>query len=284
MSAVMMCHLVRPVLQKCAAAALLGGIAFLCLRPAVSRAQGAGSEPSVSTAHPAQGNDTQSGSANKSTPENRPGQPAFDPFEARIKYLHNRLRITPAQQPLWASLVQVMRENEKSMASVLKERFQAAKTGNAIDALNADSRVGEAQLEALKKFTAAFQALYDSLTIDQKKIADAILRQPQFSEQAAVPPPYAAAPFPYDNYSPVLPPTYSVYPYSPQYSYFPYYYSFLFVGPRFGLGHAFFFPHHPGYLHPGPGYLRPGFVPFRPPAQPGVPPGRAAVIHAPTRR
>jgi LTXXQ motif family protein len=259
-------HLARPFLNTFGAATLFGSVVLVGLPSAVSQAQRADPVVPARTADSAQDADTLS--PNTPTQENRAKQPAFDPLEARIKYLHNRLRVTPAQEPLWADLAQVMRENEKSMASVLKERFQGARSGNAIDALGADEKVGEAQLEALKKFTAAFQALYEGLTPDQKKIADVIFRQPQLPEQAAIPSLYAAIPSPYAYYSPA--PAYPAYPSYPLYSYYPYY-SFLFVGPRIGLRHEFVFHHHPG------------FVPFPPPVHTGVPPDRAAVIRAPFR-
>ncbi len=138
--------------------------------------------------------------------EYRARQPAFDLLAARIKYLHERLHITPAQEPLWANLAQVMRENAKSVAPLLKERFQTAKSGNAINSLSTYEKLGEAQLDGLKKFTAAFQALYVSLTDYQKKIADSVFRLPQFPEQLVTPSPYAY----YPSYS--TPPAYPLFP------------------------------------------------------------------------
>ena len=66
-------------------------------------------------------------------------RPALDPLAERMKYLHDRLRITPAQEPLWANLAQVMRDNATAMAQLLKERFQTLKSGNAIDSITLDA-------------------------------------------------------------------------------------------------------------------------------------------------
>src|SRR5580693_18379 len=72
--------------------------------------------------------------------------PAFDPA-ARIKYLHDRLRITAEQEPLWDSVAQVIRDNAREIAPLLKERFRATTSGNAPDVLLAYEALGEAQLE-----------------------------------------------------------------------------------------------------------------------------------------
>ena len=102
--------------------------------------------------------------------------PAFDPT-ARIKYLHDRLRITAEQEPVWETVAQVIRDNAREIAPLLKERFRATTSGNAPDVLLAYEALGEAQLENFKKFTAAFEPLYANLPDNQKRIADAVLRE-----------------------------------------------------------------------------------------------------------
>ena len=117
---------------------------------------------------------TQETSTGPSTGDQTP--PAFDPT-ARIKYLHDRLRISAEQEPLWDSVAQVIRDNAREIAPLLKERFRATTSGNAPDILHAYEALGEAQLENFKKFTAAFEPLYASLPDNQKRIADAVLRE-----------------------------------------------------------------------------------------------------------
>jgi periplasmic protein CpxP/Spy len=103
--------------------------------------------------------------------------PTFDPIAARIKYLHDRLRITPDQEPLWDTVAQAIRNNAQDIAPLLKERLRAKTSGSALDVLHSYEALGEAQLDSLKTFIAAFDSLYASLSESQKKIADAILRE-----------------------------------------------------------------------------------------------------------
>jgi hypothetical protein len=253
----MICHLARPIVPTLAGAMLLGSIALVGLSSGASHAQGLDSGVPGGASDPTQDADTLSGPATTAPMhENLARQPAFDPVAERMKYLHGRLRITPAQEPPWANVVHVMQENAKSMMPLLKERIQIAKSGNAIDSLNIDEKLGEAQLDGLKNFTMAFQTLYNSLTGDQKKIANFVFRIPQLPDHSVM----------LSQNSPD--PTYPNYADYPDNSYYPYF-SPLFLGPSIGLGPSFFFNRHPGFL------------PFRPPVRMGIPPGRAAVMPVP---
>jgi hypothetical protein len=102
--------------------------------------------------------------------------PLFDPA-ARIKYLHDRLRITPEQEPLWDMVAQTIRDNARDIVPLFRERFRATTSGSALDVLHSYEALGETQLDSLKKFIAVFGALYANLSGGQKKIADAILRE-----------------------------------------------------------------------------------------------------------
>jgi protein CpxP len=104
-------------------------------------------------------------------------QAPSDPVAGRVKYLHDRLRITPEQEPLWDAVAQAIRDNARSIVPHLRERLRARTSGSALDVLNSYEALGETQLEGLKKFIAVFDALYASLSESQKKIADAILRE-----------------------------------------------------------------------------------------------------------
>ncbi len=119
--------------------------------------------------------------------QNRARRPPIDPVEERIKYLHERLRITAAEEPLWSDVARAMRENAKAVAPLIRERVQSAERGSAIDNLGSYEKLGEAQLDGLKRFLAAFQALYDKLSREQKKIADAIFRIGPLSMIGAIP-------------------------------------------------------------------------------------------------
>ena len=135
----MMRDLLRPFVRTLAAATFLGSIGFVGLSPVVSWAQGAVSGRS-GTAAPAP--DT-----GAPMPENGVRPPALDPLAQRINYLHGQLRITPAQEPLWAGLTQVMRDNATALAPLLREGFRAAQGANAIEMLGAGEKLDAAQLD-----------------------------------------------------------------------------------------------------------------------------------------
>jgi len=110
------------------------------------------------------------------TTEPAPETTKPDPVEARIKELHNKLHLTAAQQTPWDNLVQVMRGNAKAMMDLQKERSQDAKSMNAVDAVKSYAAVIEAHEAGMGKFVPAFQALYESMSDAQKKIADSMFR------------------------------------------------------------------------------------------------------------
>jgi len=103
--------------------------------------------------------------------------PALEQAAARVKYLHDRLRITAEQEPHWNAVAQAIRDNAGDLAPLLKERFQATTSGSALDLLHSYETLGEAQLDGLKKIITVFDPLYDALSDSQKKIADAIIRE-----------------------------------------------------------------------------------------------------------
>jgi hypothetical protein len=268
----MMRDLTRPFVGVFAAATLLGCVGFVSQAPIVSRAQGAEREPSGAAAP-----DTStppSTPSGVSTPETGNPPTAPDPMAQRINnYLHERLRIKAAQEPLWASLTQVMQDNATALAPLVREQFQARQGGNSIEMLSAGEKLDAEQLDGLRKFIAAYQALYESMSDEQKKIADFVFRRSQFAEGAGsltpalpgyptAPPPSGFATIPA---YPAYPPIYSVPSYSPLFS-VPF--VGVAVGPRFGFhGHLGFQhpdfhalsppmhvsggPGHPDFQHPG---------------------------------
>ncbi len=261
----MMRDLPRLFVRALAAAAFSGSISFVGLAPVVSWAQGTVPEPSGAAA-PAPDTGTPPRTLPMvSTPENGTRPPAADPMAQGINnYLHERLRITPAQEPLWATLTQVMRDNATALAPLLREQFQARQRGNSIEMLSAGEQLDTAQLDGLRKFIAAYQAIYDSMSDEQKQVADFVFRRSQFAEEPAAPssvsPGYPSVSSPSD-YTAI--PAYPDYP--PAY-YFPEYgplfdvpFIGVVVGPRFPFhGHPDFHAMPPAmHMSGGPGY--PGF-------------------------
>ena len=98
------------------------------------------------------------------------------PVEARIKDLHKRLKITDAQKPQWDALAQVMRDNAQAMVDLQKQRVADVQSMNAVDVVKSYAEVIQAHADGMKKFIPAFEALYNSLSDAQKKIADSMFR------------------------------------------------------------------------------------------------------------
>ena len=130
-------------------------LAFMVLAsPGISRA--ASSEPGVASA----------GKVSKT-----------DRVEARIKELHTKLKITPAQEELWNNVTQVMRDNAKTMEALIKARSEEAGTMTAIDDLKSYGEIVEAHADGIRKFIPAFEPLYAGMSDAQKKSADMLFRQ-----------------------------------------------------------------------------------------------------------
>ncbi len=122
----------------------------------------------------AQAPSTQAPAPSAQTPA-APG-PRADRVEARIKALHDELKITPEQEEQWKQVAQIMRGNAETMAGLIKERAEKAKTTSAVDDLKSYAEITEAHADGLKKFIPAFETLYNSMSDAQKKSADALFR------------------------------------------------------------------------------------------------------------
>jgi hypothetical protein len=263
-------HPARSIAHTRTRAKLRLGIAGLNLLAAVSLMPAAAAAPSPDKVAAAQDATPPPGSSNAPAQQDHGKYPAFDPVAARIKYLHDRLLITPAQEPLWNNLAQILRENAAAVAPLANKRLHPAPDRTAVETLGIYQKLGEVQMEGLKKFVAAFQALYDVLSEHQKKIADVLFRTSPLSMVGSIPelpwqlyelPPasrYAyAAPLQGPGQLPY--PIYEGGPLYPAYPYYPYYPA-LIPGVPIGLGSSFFLlvprhHHHRAWL--------PGYPPFR---------------------
>jgi hypothetical protein len=102
--------------------------------------------------------------------------PRADRVEARIKELHAKLEITPAQEESWNSVAQVMRDDAKTMEALIKARSEKASAMSAVDDLKSYGEIAEAHANGLKKFTSVFEPLYAGMSDAQKKSADTLFR------------------------------------------------------------------------------------------------------------
>ena len=93
-------------------------------------------------------------------------------IEANIAQLHQRLQITPAQEPRFEALANVMRQNARMMPNA-----PPPTNLDPIQGLRFAIQTGEQELVGLKRMLPPLQALYASLSPTQQRIADQVFRQ-----------------------------------------------------------------------------------------------------------
>jgi hypothetical protein len=103
----------------------------------------------------------------------RPNPPPPD-VETSIASLHQRLQITPAQEAPFSALATVLRANAKAEATA---PHQPPANASAVDELRAEIQYDEVELAGLKRLLPALEALYASLSPQQRQAADMAFRQ-----------------------------------------------------------------------------------------------------------
>ena len=98
--------------------------------------------------------------------------------EIRIAELHDQFHITPVQEPQFKAYADAMRSNAQAMQTLFQERAQSPNT-TAIGELHWYARLTTAHGEALTKLVPVFDALYQSMSDQQKKAADKVFAQLQ---------------------------------------------------------------------------------------------------------
>lgn len=94
--------------------------------------------------------------------------------EARIKHLHDLLKITTAQDAQWHDVAQVMLDNASAVDSAIKDRVRMTKGMTAIDDLQSYEAIVDAHAQGIKKLAIAFKPLYAAMPEAQQKNADAV--------------------------------------------------------------------------------------------------------------
>ena len=108
---------------------------------------------------------------------------AVEHTEAQIKQLQGALNFTEAQKELSNNLTTVMRENAKDMDALFTTaRAEKTQTRNAVEQMKFHSQITEAQLAQLKKFIPPFEALYASMSDEQKKTTDTIFQTGRYGK------------------------------------------------------------------------------------------------------
>jgi periplasmic protein CpxP/Spy len=90
--------------------------------------------------------------------------------------MHANLKITPAQEAAWDAFAQVMRDNVTATDQAYKQRSESLATMSAPDNMRNFAEIEQARAQGVQKLATTFQNLYDTLSDDQKKIADTMFR------------------------------------------------------------------------------------------------------------
>jgi protein CpxP len=97
-------------------------------------------------------------------------------IDALIDQLHDSLKITADQEPLWHGVTKVMRENAATMSRLAQERAERAQTATAFDNLKSYAEIAEAHAAGTRRMIPVFEGLYESMSPEQKRAADAEFR------------------------------------------------------------------------------------------------------------
>jgi LTXXQ motif family protein len=108
-----------------------------------------------------------------------------DWVETRIQELHQKLKITAAQESQWNNFAEVMRDNAQTVDAVLKERSEKLHTMSAVEDLRSYEKLADAHADGLRKLVPAFETLYNTMSEDQKKTADVVFAKHEKRPQHA---------------------------------------------------------------------------------------------------
>jgi hypothetical protein len=169
------------VIRTAATAALAGALMLLPFGLAMASGPSADRmwlQAAVSATEPAAAQGPGAGTPPGSKSPGAKAKPApagpRDEVEQEITQLRDRLHITPAQQQQFDAFAETLRKNAQELDALMHEKGQ--KPGaNAVEDMRFYLQFTEAQAEGLKRLLPAFQALYDSLTDQQKRAADAVM-------------------------------------------------------------------------------------------------------------
>ncbi|AFQ48112.1 Spy/CpxP family protein refolding chaperone [Burkholderia cepacia] len=96
-------------------------------------------------------------------------------IEQRVKYLHDQLKITSAQEPQWKTFADTMRENGETMGRLYRARMESHNV-SAVDDIKQYAELAQANADGAKKLADAFAPLYATFPADQKALADTTFR------------------------------------------------------------------------------------------------------------
>ncbi len=100
-------------------------------------------------------------------------------IDGDLAFLKTELKISEAQTPQWNIFAQAFREDREKRADLCRQSMEQSKemrSAGLLDSLKmAEDQLAQ-RLDSLRAMKAALQPLYSSLSKDQKKTADQIMR------------------------------------------------------------------------------------------------------------
>lgn len=91
--------------------------------------------------------------------------------EGRIAFLHTELKVTSAQEPLWGTVAEALREGARASGAMM----QPAAGQTLPSVLESRERALSARLEAVRRLRAAVEPFYAALDETQKATADKLM-------------------------------------------------------------------------------------------------------------
>jgi hypothetical protein len=116
-----------------------------------------------------------------------PSAPQDESVDQRIHALQDQLGITAAQMPQWNAFAQAMRDNATSTDELFHPRASAVASMNALQNMQSYAHVVRAYAADIDRLATAFQALYNSLSDQQKQTLDALFRRQAAGNAAPLP-------------------------------------------------------------------------------------------------
>lgn len=95
--------------------------------------------------------------------------------EGRIAFLRAELQITDAQDKLWDSYAEALRDNAKRLKNSGGDMMAGMQGPALLGQLDAQEKMLSARLEGIKAMKATLAPLYETLTSEQRKTADELL-------------------------------------------------------------------------------------------------------------
>jgi len=92
--------------------------------------------------------------------------------DQRISQLQRQLRITSAEEQQWNSFANVMRSNAQAMDQLWQQQMANPTGMTAPQSMQAYATLAQTHAQQAQQLVPAFQSLYDTLSPEQKEIAD----------------------------------------------------------------------------------------------------------------